>query len=768
MIPKLWLAFILILLSSFSNALMACGFYPIQESNRFSLLLPELFSKNHYSNFQYSTKLFSSSGLEEETGINANIELWRARCKQIPSYSSIYEALYSDTKDRLGNEFLLYLKKTNDLEAINYLDFLQKCDGLNSVYSDPWERNAVAELPIRNHLIAKALQEINKCKDQEIKQRYAFMAIRLAYYNRDYPLLKKTYEANFTSDSKKTILYYWSMYFRAISEPDDVLCNFYSAIVFLNAPDKRFMVQQWYEKYVPIEKVLRLAKNKDEKLAIYVLDAIKNPGKALPNLESIYKLDNNAEALDFLVLREINKLEDWIYTPYYTYFEPSLIYEENPSLTKVNKRLSKDRLYASEMLIFINSININKQLKPKTWKLSKAYLLQMVQNYPSSLKILNSFTTKELSDEYLNRQVSMLKSIALIAKQKVNEVIIPKYVQEQLMSKGTMDNRFVFAIARELEYKKNTSDAALLLSKVNSTEDYENNMYWKTKKFHTTIYSDFYDDYFYYMDAQYTTSEISNLIEKIQKRDASDSFVKWKMSKILGDVPRLYDLLGTKFLRENKLNQALSSFKNVNDTLWTSNAYSYKTYLNANPFYTNFYNEHTRTEADSQKFNKPLIIQTLIKYLNIAENSKNVDQDYAYFLTANCYLNMTVYGNSWMMKRYYSSGYVRKTKLLDDDDFFNCTIAKHYYLKAFSVSKHKKFKALCLRMAGRCEKYRLLNAYNEAAYRLSAQEFETKIFSENKYYQKIKKQYPNYYDDLISNCESFESFLQSRTDKLRS
>jgi hypothetical protein len=66
MIPKLWLAFILVLLSSFANALKACAFYPIQESNRFSLLLPELFAKNHYSNFQYSTNLFSSNGLEEE------------------------------------------------------------------------------------------------------------------------------------------------------------------------------------------------------------------------------------------------------------------------------------------------------------------------------------------------------------------------------------------------------------------------------------------------------------------------------------------------------------------------------------------------------------------------------------------------------------------------------------------------------------------------------------------------------------------------------
>jgi len=28
-----------------------------------------------------------------------------------------------------------------------------------------------------------------------------------------------------------------------------------------------------------------------------------------------------------------------------------------------------------------------------------------------------------------------------------------------------------------------------------------------------------------------------------------------------------------------------------------------------------------------------------------------------------------------------------------------------------------------------------------------------------KFYKELKKQYPDYYDDLISNCESFESYF---------
>jgi hypothetical protein len=118
---------------------------------------------------------------------------------------------------------------------------------------------------------------------------------------------------------------------------------------------------------------------------------------------------------------------------------------------------------------------------------------------------------------------------------------------------------------------------------------------------------------------------------------------------------------------------------------------------------------------------------------------------------------MTQYGNSWMMKRYYWTVNRQSSDFEDNDDYYNCTLARQYYLKAKELSANKPFAALCLRMAGRCENHRL---------RSQMDPYETdppKV--ENVYYNDLKKMYPAYYDDLISNCESFGRYYKLGNQK---
>ncbi len=46
--------------------------------------------------------------------------------------------------------------------------------------------------------------------------------------------------------------------------------------------------------------------------------------------------------------------------------------------------------------------------------------------------------------------------------------------------------------------------------------------------------------------------------------------------------------------------------------------YYYKTYLNANPFYTDMYTEHAPTKADTVTFTKTTVIGALQDHLNKA------------------------------------------------------------------------------------------------------------------------------------------------------
>lgn len=772
---KLSAAFLLILISSVSFRTFACGpYYPLGDDIRFTLLKPGTFNYPGFTEFNYTASLFYSpeSNNDHSSSVDtpdSNIELWLKRCKNIPSYSDTYTAIYElgseINRPNQSNSFIRYLYENNDLEAVKYLSFAKKCSAYNSIIDDPWERKEKANIPKRGQLITQALSMAKALTDPDLKLRYAFLAIRLSYYNDDFVNIKNTYVQYFSNRKSKNIIDYWSMYFMTFTETDSIKRNFYASQVFYYAPDKRDNIFHFYNKNVPVRKTLEYAESPDEKVAVLMMEGFRKTGKTLDVLKNLYSVKPDLQGLSFLLLREVNKLEDWIYTPYYANFEPSIEpwdynwREEQKGYPE--DKIRKDREYAQSVLDFVSTVDFDKVENPHLWKTAKLYLNYMTRNYDQAIAGINSLHPEVINDPKLIRILDILKALCIIGKQGENATITDDIKPVIICEFKASNNKFIFAVARELEFRGNTTEAAILLSKfksrVNKDEEgyWRNGVYWRTKRKHYTLFVDYYDDYFFYLDAQYSTRQLNDLIEDVRNgSNKKDPFSKWEYSDIKKDIPRLYDLLGTKYLRTNDLRSALTSFESVNDTLWSSGFYPYKKYLDANPFYTNFFNEHSKTAADTIQFNKATLTAKLIQYLEEAENSSKNNRDYFYFRAANCYFNMTQYGNSWLMKRYFWTSYIHETKLEDDEDYFNCTLARQYYLKAKEVSKSKAFSALCLRMAGRCEKYRLL--YKEERYR------SDRPLSENKYYRNLKETYPGFYDELMGNCQSFEKYFNSR------
>jgi hypothetical protein len=777
--------FTLIFLASFSSECKACAdYYPFGDGARFSILNAHCFNFQGYDPFFYSVHLFAPSFYDslytDRAGDitiveRSNIELWRKRCKNIPSERSIYDAIYGNDAMRDAhstNSFVQYLTLQKDSEAIAYLDFAKHISGLSDFVADPWERNRNTLDPVRRRRVALSLKQARTVKDKDISLRYAFLAIRTAYYNNQPGVIEDVYNEFFAARDKKNIIDYWAMYFRAITEPHPATSNYLSAQVFLHAPDKRFMISQLYHKRVPVADVLQLAKTNEEKAAIWFLSGLQNPGRALESMKHMYTLNVHREELDFLLLREINKLEDWIYTPYYTNYAPSIQKErggENyASHFKRTKRIKSDRAYAAQLLNFVEAGISEKKSKSLVWKTAQVYLLLMIENDSAALREITVLKNMQ-PDKRIGEQVQLLEAMCLASIQPDSNAIIPGAIKPLLREQVTKKNfRFIFAIARELEFKGNTTDAAMLLSKINprptdwNTFDMEKVIAWQRRNAKLSWYSYTFSEYFDYMDATYSPAQVKELISSCEHFTEHDDFESWKRTEILKDLPRLYDLLGTKYMRINELHLALSSFRKVNDTLWSSKHAPFAQYLDANPFYANFYSGHRKTKGDSIRFTKVSLTKTLIHYRALAEDTNNADRDYYYFLVANCYLNMTYHGNSWIMKRYWSSSYRQDVEYAGGDDYFCCNYAKQYYLKAKAVSKKKKFAALCLRMAGRCEKYRLEFNLPERDYSYDESKRWEKVFDANIYYKQIKKQYPGDYDDLISNCYSFEEYFKRR------
>jgi hypothetical protein len=380
---------------------MACGpYYPYGEDVRFSLLDPSLFELNGYEAFIYSAN--GIPGYEPEAqqlGRAENIELWYqwAECKA--SKEDIEKAVYQFDEypdlNEQNNSFLAYLSSKKAARA--YLKFAQECSPFNRSLQDPWEREEEDVDSRRQKRIDTAIKRMGEVQDLALKRRYAFLAIRLAYYQGRADLVSSVWNQLFKGQQTKDILYHWSLYFKTELDPIDAQRNLQAAQVFVNAPDKRFKVRLSFDTNVPTDMVMELVENDQDRAAVWLIEGVGKQGKNLDALKEIYRLAPDHPGLEFLLLREVNKLEDWIYTPYYTEFYPAMYPEDRPypdNTSLMYQRLQGDRAYAKEVLAWVSSVKAKKRPQPLLWQMSKASLLHMTESPAKALKVIKRIEKK--------------------------------------------------------------------------------------------------------------------------------------------------------------------------------------------------------------------------------------------------------------------------------------------------------------------------------------------------------------------------------------
>ncbi|WP_315056779.1 hypothetical protein [Chryseobacterium indoltheticum] len=768
-----------------SNAFYACGFYPYGDDVRFYFLNPNNFSFQAYSSFYYSSSSFEQNS-EAVISKQDNEKLWRKYCDNKISLTDISAVLegfsFSDIQENSMNPFLRYLYSKKDIEAINYLKFAKNCEYFNTWKDDPWERNENTSTAKRNNLLNKATVLASKSRKVDFKKRYAFLALRLAYYNKDMKSIEKVYSQYFSPNQTNDVIDTWALYFKAISETNPALKNLYFAKVFAASPEKRFVSWQYFASKVAESNVLNLAKNAKEKANVLLLYGLYNPDKNLENIKHIYAQNPKFDGLSFLLYRELGKLEDWVFTPYYSLFSSKEYLWgnnnfENQNILKMLERSEIDRQYAKEVLEFINSVDLSKVQNPNFWKYTRAELLLMTKNYTESLNQIAELEKVLPPENLLRNNVEIIKALNLFANQAHGNAKIPD-AAKNIIIKNKNNKHFIFALGRELEYLGNTDDAAIVYASLNdpSTENSDYNfVYYKSLKNSNQTYGTYYDNYFDYLDAVYSPEQLQSFIDKIKSLNKnSDSFYRNFHLLSQSEIDDLYDLLGTKYIRQNKLNFALNAFNKLGESyfdaqysLWERDGkdsyYSSGKVFDKNPFYHLKYTPDFIPEKEHFRINKISITKKLIEYLNRANNPKERDRDYYYFLVANCYYNMSQYGNAWMMRRYSVSSAGNFSIHEDNQEFNTASLAKFYYGKALENAQTDQFRALCIRMQGRCENnnYDFIGE-NTTNYSSNAEYYEDRRFRQNKYYQNLKNKYSDEYEDMMSGCESFKAYFKAR------
>jgi hypothetical protein len=747
---------LLVFLISASNSI-ACSWYPFGEDVRFSLMDPSVFDDGGMSPYYYTSATYGYSFASTPEN-DPNIALWSDYCDGKVDAKSIYEAIYKLDENEInsgssGNKMIDYLRE-NDSEALDYVLFAKSCSDFNNGYSG-WENDHGNGVD-RNTKMIEALKRSEKVDSKVIKKRYRFLAVRLAFYGHDRSKVRAIYSKSFSKNPTDAIDY-WALYFKSTTDEKSAERNYHLAQVFVNAPGKRFGVLTHFSREIPMDEVLKFANSNTERANVYAVYSVRDKGRSLSTLKGVQKLDPNHPMLDYLLIREVNKLEDWILTPRYTNFNPTIDsrsegYGESNEL--IQERIKDDEKYGREVAEWIGTLNLSS--KKSTWNIAEAYLLGISGRNSVAFGLLES-------DEFPEATAGLVKQFRLLFKVRAGaEKSLSNTEQSLLMDfKQNNYNLFLFAVSREYEFQKQFDVAAGLFSQVNRTRDYySEGVAWKSSTGKETLSSDFFYSWFLYLDAEYSPKELQSVIDFAELKFAeSRPFDQWQRKYLRKNIDKLYDLLGTKHVRQNNMDKAISAFEKVGGDLWKK--HPYRTYLDANPFHADFYSGHKPGELDTIKYTKLEIAKLYKSHLQKAENPKTKNRAYYYFLVANCELNMSHYGNSWMMRRYFWTGAMNPNYLEDDDDFFRLKRAREFYQKAFDVSSKKDIKALCLRMLGRCEKHQLyFDAPDSWDFDYDSHGgYRNYFYSMNKSYKKLEKEYPNYAEELLSNCFSFERYF---------
>lgn len=753
---------ILLLLSSLTG--FSCGYTPYGEDVRYCLFRPEYFGFGAYEAFYYNASQWGYDyyyGQRKSNFYESNILDWYNFAQKKVPIASIetfnYQFKLTDIRPNSGNKFLDYLYKNKKDKAIRYLLFAKKCEDFNTLQTDDiWERNE----GLNNDKIKTFYKQLYAAYEAEtndyLKRKYAFQCIRLSFYSNDADGINTVFNETFKS-GKRDYLYYWSLYFTCFSNPADI--DLRIANLFAYSPEKARAVYYYFHEGFSVEKALKQAKTKNDVANIYAFVSSQKTDRNIDNLKVMYSNSPNMKVLDFMLLREINKLEDWIFTPYYTNYLPSILelnYYWNGSQDEITTetlraRSEKDRLYAQEMLDFVNSVNFSKVNNPALWKASQIQLLFMVRKYDECLSKVDEFQ-KSHSNEKIFAMVEQIKALCLTANQPYGKAIIKEEVKP-IFLKYIDNSRFIFSLGRELEYLGNLPDGIAMMSYTTPDraryDDYyygeSTGVEWQGNRLKTTDNLSYFYEYYDYLDFVYSAREMQVIINKLNS-GINDDFEKTLYKYLLDSKDYLVDLLGTKYLRENYLDSAAKTFSQIPAKYWEDNYNPWErgvsgSDFDANPFYSFKHTEDFIPHKEKFRVNKLSITQHLIKYIKKAKNPKTVDKDYYYFLIANCFFNMTESGNSWMMRRNQSSfdfnkGYYDES-YIDEREYRTKRIAQFYYGQAFKEAKTDKFKALCVRMID----------YAESGY---PSEFK-----------RLKEQYPDYYSDL-SNCVYLDNYFKAR------
>ncbi|MBS1585075.1 MAG: hypothetical protein JSS82_05960 [Bacteroidetes bacterium] len=741
--------------------------------------------------FSYTTLLayydewydYDEQGLDKLPDYNA-LE-WQAYCKGKPAIADIDSAIYAWKKDKWQatfdkldknaalpadiekNSLVKYLLDNKDKEAIAYLLYAKRCEPYTEPLEGYWDRQTDKwTTPLRDtaamHVLAdEGAERSLKSKGDFLKQRYAYQALRMAFYGNQYDLTLNLY-TKLIDDKKSSGL----IYNRCLGMKAGALYRLGRKVDAAYLYSRVFDLSDELKEKVHIsfnwavgadtKAVLALCRNDHEKAVVYIMDGLyESEGQEMEGLELMqkaYAADPSIRGLDFVMIREINKAEqnymadNYTLRMNYTSFPSSAL--EAPDTKELLEKQNKYKPYLDGLNSFAQKVaKEGKNGHPAFWHLASSYISFIEGNMSACRAELDIANSQKLTE----REKDLAGIINALYLSRSSDRITPAMEAQMLPSLQWIEQRAATVKRFEKVYRDLMTN--ILATTYLKQGDTGRAIFCYSRVANEASTTEYTGDFIYEPAGELLESlqpERLHAFEEYVARADKSPYEKWLTRNNTFTMPVLRELEGTKYIRLHQFDKAVNILGKKPEVYGASLP---------DPFIMHIDDQHDLRKIDTQVSSSKLAFakKMLEQQQKLAKNPN--DPDAAYFYAAGLY-NMSYYGRASHAFDYYRGGWdeysyfdvAERSKLPDYyRQYYDPTEAEKYFLVAIKNAKDPEQKAKCTYMAAKCWQKR---CPGDSLYVANSWK--------NPYFRQLKDQYgkTNFYKIAFNTCTYFSSYVK--------
>jgi len=679
------------------------------------------------------------------------------------------------------NSMTGYFMQSKDLEALGYILYAKQAEPFVIGGEGDWYTPARDSLKMAR-LIKNGQQLYTVAKKDIFKLKYAYQFLRLAHYSGRYSDVINWYDEYAVKITSSSVLQPMCLALKAgalFHSGQQKEAAYLFSKAFAAGKAKRvsnYLGFNWAtNSKADQNEYLALCKSPEEKANMLALFAMGSPGNDLKNLQEIIKEDAANEAMELLVVREINKLEEKYFTPelqrakggkafYFTWTEGSA----DSVITDAG----------SEVKALAAFLHQSAQTKPVKnaglFETAAGYASYMIRDYANAKKYLAAANKMSLTQKVKDQWALTNLLISISEKDKIDaafeEQLLPslQWVEERVKAEKAITVEYWDVQQWRAIYRNLMSE--ILAKRYHEQGDLAKETLCIGVADHIMKgRSNEEQDYYYsstngieFLRNELMSSDVEKLYALLDTKQPN-KFESYLFNHNSVTKKEVVDFAGTSYLREYQYGKAIDWFKRSAD----------KKMINKNPFADLLYDQEEQLPAE-KKFSttKLAFAQEMIKLEQLAKQPASAAASY-YKMALGMY-NMTYYGHTWELVQYYRSGsdgyYIPDNATDFQKEYYGAYKAHDYFQKAMNAGSDKNFRARCLFMMAKCSQ-KLVHApqYNEFPgsnwdkYDEAVKAYWPK-FMNNKYFPQFVKEYGStaFYKEAFNSCSYLRDFVKKK------